>query len=70
MNELRQMYTVSYEYAVERLESIVDNGGAPLTDNEMGEYLYWEGQRDAYQRAVEMLNRQIFLQVCGICSVE
>lgn len=48
MDELRQMFTTSYEYAVEQLETI---GSKP--------YAYWEGQRDAYRRAVDIVNGQI-----------
>lgn len=59
MNELRQMFTVSYEYAVGELERVIGDGGAPLSCEDMEMYAYWEGQRDAYQRAVDMLNRQI-----------
>lgn len=47
MDELRQIFTVSYGYAVRQLETI---GSKP--------YAYWEGQRDAYQRAVEIINRR------------
>jgi len=59
MDELRQMFTVSYEYAVEQVERIVAKGVTMWTDGDEQEYAYWEGQRDAYQRAVEIINRQV-----------
>lgn len=61
MEELRRKYTVWYEYAVEQLERIYGDG-APLTLEDVETYSYWEGQRDAFQRAVQMLNTQIFAE--------
>jgi len=58
MDKLRQMFTVSYEHAVEQLERIVAKGVTMWTDEDGQAYAYWEGRRDAFQRAVDMLNWQ------------
>ena len=58
MEELRRKYTVSYEYAVEQLEAVIKKGRTPLDAEDLEMYAYWEGQRDAFQRAVEMLNEE------------
>lgn len=57
MDGLRQMFTVSHEYAVEQLKIIASKPVRLCEDDEA--YAYWEGQRDAFQRAVDMLKRQI-----------